>query len=141
LVFFFQGWRRTKIAERNLLPVPTARAILKEFFETGARPNHVTREAFCRLFNTEETLGSLPRHGSSKHHESLACNSPQQPAVCVCVPPSRFTLEIGGCAPHGTQVKLVAPAGERAGFECIGGDDDAQKCRNRRRLFRKACGV
>jgi hypothetical protein len=44
-VFFFHGWRRTEIAARNLLPAAKAREILKEFFETGARPNHIDWEA------------------------------------------------------------------------------------------------
>lgn len=44
-VFFFHGWRRTGIPERNLLPAAKARQILREFFETGMRSANIEWEA------------------------------------------------------------------------------------------------
>jgi len=44
-VFFSNGWRRTGIPVRNLLPATKARQILREFFETGIRPVSIDWEA------------------------------------------------------------------------------------------------
>ena len=43
--FFSNGWRRTEVPERNLLPATKARQILREFFETGTRPTNIDWEA------------------------------------------------------------------------------------------------
>ena len=45
VVFFFRGWHRVEVPERNLLPAGTARQILREFFETGLRSNNIEWEA------------------------------------------------------------------------------------------------
>jgi len=45
VIFFSQGWRRTKVPERNLLPATTARQILRRFFETGLRSTDTDWEA------------------------------------------------------------------------------------------------
>jgi hypothetical protein len=44
-VFFFQGWQRTGVPERNLLPAGMARRILREFFQTGMRSASIDWEA------------------------------------------------------------------------------------------------
>ncbi len=43
--FFFHGWYRTEVPERNLLPATKARRILREFFETGLRSTDIDWEA------------------------------------------------------------------------------------------------
>jgi len=43
--FFFHGWRRTDIPERNLLPATIARKILREFFLTGTRSMSIDWES------------------------------------------------------------------------------------------------
>jgi hypothetical protein len=42
--FFFHGWHRTEVPERNLLPATKARQILREYFETGLRSTHIEWE-------------------------------------------------------------------------------------------------
>jgi len=45
VVFFFRGWHRTEVPERNLLPASTARQVFREFFETGLRSTNIEWEA------------------------------------------------------------------------------------------------
>jgi hypothetical protein len=43
--FFFHGWYRTEVPERNSLPAARARQIVREFFETGVRSTNIEWEA------------------------------------------------------------------------------------------------
>ena len=45
VAFFFCGWHRIEVSQRNLLPAGAARQIFTEFFENGLRSTNVEREA------------------------------------------------------------------------------------------------